>query len=83
MEEKAKQILLSIINNDKKHPYGIQKFQMFLVWSCKVLQNYKCLIFTSLPNSPYYELTYNGDKDEWYVDIYDKSENAVVNEYTK
>lgn len=83
MEEKAKRIVLDIIGKDKKHPYEIQTFQIFLVWSCKVLQNYKCLIFTSLPNSPYYELTYNGDKDEWYIDIYDKSENIVYKEYTR
>lgn len=26
----------------------------------------------------YYELTYNGDKHEWYLDVYKKFQNAVV-----
>lgn len=28
----------------------------------------------------YYELTYNGDKKEWYLDAYKKFENKVVKE---
>ena len=28
----------------------------------------------------YYELTYNGDKQEWYLDTYKKFENRVVKE---
>jgi hypothetical protein len=28
----------------------------------------------------YYELTYNGDKKEWYLDAYKKFENVVVPE---
>jgi hypothetical protein len=26
----------------------------------------------------YYELTYNGDKGEWYLDAYKKFENRVI-----
>ena len=26
----------------------------------------------------YYELTYNGDKEEWYLDAYKKFENKVI-----
>jgi hypothetical protein len=28
----------------------------------------------------YYELTYNGDKKEWYLDAYKKFENVVIKE---
>jgi len=28
----------------------------------------------------YYELTYNGDKKEWYLDAYKKFENVVITE---
>ena len=28
----------------------------------------------------YYELTYNGDKKEWYLDAYKKFENRVIPE---
>ncbi len=30
---------------------------------------------TTLPDGMYYELTYNGDKKECYIDVYKKVEN--------
>lgn len=53
----------------------IPDFEVFVVWSCKTLQNYKALISTSLPDGVYYEITYNGDKNELYFDAYKKFEN--------
>lgn len=53
----------------------ISDFEVFVVWSCKTLQNYKALISTSLPDGMYYEITYNGDKNELYFDAYKKFEN--------
>lgn len=34
----------------------------FVVWKCKVLQNWKYLLSTRLPDGMYYELTFNGNK---------------------
>lgn len=53
----------------------IPDFEVFVVGSCKTLQNYKALISTSLPDGMYYEITYNGDKNELYFDAYKKFEN--------
>ena len=50
----------------------------YIVWKCKALQNWKYLISTDLNDGMYYELTYNGDKKEWYLDAYKKFENRVV-----
>lgn len=50
-------------------------FDTFVVWSCKTLQNHKCLISTTLHDGMYYECTYNGDKNEMYLDAYKKFEN--------
>ena len=36
------------------------------------------LLSSTLPDGMYYELTYNGDKKEWYLDAYKKVENKVV-----
>jgi hypothetical protein len=52
-------------------------FDIYVVWSCKILQNNKALLSTSLPDGMYYECTYNGDKDEMYLDVYKKFENRV------
>lgn len=53
---------------------------VFVVWSCKILQNNKTLLSTTMPDGLYYEITYNGDKHEAYVDVYKKWENFVVKE---
>lgn len=53
-------------------------FQVYIVWQCKTLQNWKFLISTDIPDGMYYEITYNGDKDEWYLDAYKKFENRCI-----
>lgn len=53
----------------------ITEDDVYIVWSCKTLQNNKALASTTLPDGMYYELTYNGDKDELYFDAYKKFEN--------
>lgn len=54
---------------------------VFIVWSCKTLQNYKCLASTTVSGDGIYaEYTYNGDKQELYEDIYDKVQNTCHTE---
>lgn len=54
--------------------------ELHVVWASKVLQNMKCTICDSGPDLRYYECTYNGNKKELYVDIYDKVNNTRVSE---
>lgn len=61
---------------DKSDP--APSFDVFIVWKCKALQNWKYLISSTLFDGMYYELTYNGDKREWYLDAYKKFENRVI-----
>ena len=53
-------------------------FNVYIVWKCKILQNWKYLISTTLSDGMYYELTFNGDKQEWYLDAYKKFENVCI-----
>ena len=59
----------------------VPPIDVFVVWSCKTLQNYKALLSTTLRDGMYYEITYNGDKKEAYLDAYKKFENRVVMQY--
>lgn len=60
---------------DKTDTTVITTNDVFVVWSCKTLQNNKALLSTTIPDGMYYELTYNGDKKELYMDAYKKWEN--------
>lgn len=53
-------------------------FDVYIVWKCKTLQNWKYLIATTLSDDMYYELTYDGDNGRWYLDAYKKLENKVI-----
>ena len=49
-----------------------------LVWYSKTLRNYKCIMFVpDIDRVHIYECTYNGDKEEFYVDAYNKVSNTV------
>jgi Family of unknown function (DUF6275) len=52
--------------------------EVYVVWSVKVLQNWKALVSTSLNDGMYYEVTYNGDKGETYLDAYKKFQNIAI-----
>lgn len=53
-------------------------FNVYDVWNCKTLQNNKALASTSLTDGMYYELTYNGDKNELYLDAYKKFDHRCI-----
>lgn len=51
---------------------------IYVVWFCKALQNWKALVSTNVKDNAYYEVTHNGNKGETYIDQYIKSESHVV-----
>lgn len=61
---------------DKSEP--VPEYTVFVVWCCKTLQNFKALLSTTLSDGMYYEVTYNGDREEIYLDAYKKFENLCV-----
>ena len=63
---------------DKTDGKVITEDDVFVVWLCKILQNNKALLSTTLFDGMYYEITYNGDNDEAYIDAYKKWENYKI-----
>lgn len=78
--ELVKQIVADYANEhlDVTDNKKITTDDVFIVWSCKTLQNNKALASTTLFDGMYYELTYNGDKNEIYFDAYKKWENKCI-----
>ena len=78
MPNKAIEIVRDHINDCLDESMPRPDFEVFIVWQCKTLQNWKFLLASNLPDQRYYELTYDGDKDQWYLDDYVKLSNQVV-----
>lgn len=80
-EKLVKSIVAAYTNEhlDKTDGKHITEEDVFIVWQVKALQNNKALASTTLFDGMYYELTYNGDKNEIYFDAYKKWENKCIN----
>lgn len=78
----CKKILVKYINEhlDQTDGVKIDEMNIYPVWLTKVLQNNKGLFLTYLPDGMYYEITYNGDKKEFYLDAYKKFQNVPIKE---
>ena len=97
MLNKAKQLVAKYFNDCliKEQPTYYQNlcsisedFQLttndvFVVWFCKTLQNWKALVSTTIPDGMYYEVTYNGDKKETYEDAKRKWQNVRFQDDTE
>ena len=78
--KKVKELVRDYTNEhlDKTDNRLIVIDDVFIVWQCKTLQNNKALASTTLFNGMYYEITFNGDKNEIYFDAYKKWENKKI-----
>lgn len=76
----AKKAIVKAFNDRKGslHP-TLKEEELYVVWLVKALQNNKALMSTSRSGDGlYFEVTYNGDDKEMYLDIYKKQENICV-----
>lgn len=80
MDNRAIEIVRNYIVEHLDKADAKPEFEVYVVWKCKALQNWKYLISSTLFDGMYYELTYNGDKKEWYLDAYKKFENQCIPE---
>ena len=80
MMEKAKQLVVDFFNEEAEKTDGfvLTVDDVYIVWWSKTLQNWKALVSTIVSDGMYYEVTYNGDKQETYIDAYKKWKNKRV-----
>ena len=74
MEEKVFKLIYNYLN-DRYRNTDINN--MFIVWSCYILGNRKYLVGVK-DSSNYFEVTYNMNKKEWYIDEYNKVNNICI-----
>lgn len=80
MLDRFKEIVADYYNErvEKTDGASIAADDVYVVWSCKTLQNWKALLSTPVPDGMYYELTHDGDKGVTYLDAYKKWENVAI-----
>ena len=80
MMEKAKQLVVDFFNEEveKTDGFTLTVDDVYIVWWSKTLQNWKALVSTTVSDGMYYEITYNGNKQETYVDAYKKWKNKKI-----
>lgn len=80
MLDRFKQIVADYYNArvEKTDGKAITTDDVYVVWSCKTLQNWKALLSTDVPDGMYYELTHDDDKHVTYLDAYKKWENVPI-----
>ena len=69
-QEKAINLARTVLFNE--FSYNANKItpeDMYIVWFCKTLQNWKALV-SGVCVKEYVEVTYNGDGEETYVVVY-------------
>ena len=80
MFKRAKEVVVNYFNDhvEKTDNKKITEDDVFVVWFCKILQNWKALVSTTVSDGMYYEVTHNGDKGETYLDAYKKWVNVCI-----
>lgn len=75
-EVAAKTAVIKVVKEKYGEEYDIAGIQM--VWFTHVLGNKKAILIDLGTNARLYEVTYNYEKDELYVDCYQKTENVKL-----
>lgn len=80
MLEICKEVVVNYFNEkvEKTDDFKIKKDDVYIVLFSKTLQNFKALVSTTVSDGMYYEITYNGDKKQLYLDAYKKFENKCI-----
>ena len=77
----AKQVVAEVSKNLEDWDEPLDVDLLYVVWFVKVLQNWKALVSTNQVHGAYFEVTYNGDAEEVYVDTYTKDDNHMFSKH--
>lgn len=72
-QKACKEWLIAYYKENFKKDIRIE--DVYTVWQCRILQNNKILVSTTVEDGLYIECTRNGDKEETYFDVYKRQVN--------
>ena len=72
----AKNAIIKTIKETYNEDYTIEDISV--VWTCHILGFKKGIFIDNGENNRMYEATFNRDREEMYVDVYQKDLNKVV-----
>lgn len=78
-QEKACDLVRKYVINNYIHG-DVLIFDVYVVWFCKTLKNWKALVATTMDDGRYYEVTHNGEACETYLDAYAKIDNELISD---
>lgn len=76
LQEKAIEAARKVLIENLGHQ-TINSEDMFIVWFCKTLQNWKAIV-SGRTIEEFIEVTHNGDRNETHVDVYYKTKNVCI-----
>lgn len=76
----AKQVVVDNYNNTKnsKTAPDLTLNTVFIIWYAKVLNNWKAIVGSPIARGMLWEVSFNGHRNQAYIDIYKKLANAKV-----
>lgn len=69
---------MNLVSNFYRKREIDEDVSVYVVWSCKTLQNNKALLSTPVSDGRYFEVTYDGERDKFYLDCYVKESNIAI-----
>ena len=74
MIDKALAIVRDYIDNH----FDRADYALFVIWQSTVLQHFKCMITATIAFGMCFDLTYDGDHECWYLNVYQKTAQQVI-----
>lgn len=79
-QKTAKQVVVQNFNehrNPERSP-ALTTDSVHIVWFAKVLGNWKAIVASPLARGLLWEVSFNGEKNEIYLDVYSKLNNVKI-----
>lgn len=80
-QSKAKRFLIEHVDaqiEEEFSPVEKYSYEVYIIWSAKILKNWKGILGTTMPDSKMYEITYDGNENRWYFDEYTKTNHRII-----